>query len=67
MCLMRISCSAWTNEKEPAAGRWPFGKGIRDAYLPTSVQELRNHEAAVIELEQRAKRGYGVQFGRDIV
>ena len=25
--------------------RWPFGKGIRDAYLPTSVQELRNHEA----------------------
>jgi len=24
-------------------------------------------QAAVIELEQRAKRGYGVQFGRDIV
>ena len=55
------------NRPKPGHCRWPFGKGIRDAYLPTSVQELRNHEAAVIELEQRAKRNYGVQFGRDIV
>lgn len=46
---------------------WPFGQGIRSSFLPTTVEELRNHEAAVIELETRAKRGYGPQFGRDIV
>lgn len=35
--------------------------------MPTTVDELRNHEAAVIELETRAKRNFGPQYGRDVV
>ena len=64
---IRDAFLAHFTQRRPLLRRWPFGKGVRDAFLPTSVEELRNHEAAVIELENRAKRSYGVQYGRDVV
>jgi len=51
--------TAWTNIRLMLFAIWPFTQGIRDTYLPTSLDDLNRHEAAVAEMTRRTKPTYG--------